>query len=68
MQWPHFYGGEQVKSPHHHYVHTGWHSSEMSVGLWRKQSIQCARPLRTEGAIKKEEVCLQPARRLKTHL
>ena len=39
MQWPHFYGGERVKSPRQHYVHAGWHSSEMSVGLWRKQSI-----------------------------
>ena len=39
MQWPHFYGGERVKSPRQHYVHAVWHSSEMSVGLWRKQSI-----------------------------
>ena len=30
----------------------------MSIGLWRKQSIQCASLLRTEGAIKKKRcVC-----------
>lgn len=51
MQWPHFNGGKQVKSPRQHCMYAGWHSSEMSVGLWRQQSIQCARPLRTGGAI-----------------
>ena len=45
----------------------GGYPSEMSVGLWRKQSIKYARRPRTGGAIQKEEVCLQPACRLKTH-
>ena len=67
MQWPHFYGGERVKSPRQHCVHAGWHSSEMAIGLWGKQSIQCTRLLRTGGAINIEEVCLQTACRLKTH-
>ena len=35
-------------------VYAVWHSSEISVGFWRKQSIQYGRLLRTEGAIKKK--------------
>jgi len=55
MQCQHFYEGEQVKSPRQYCVHAGGgHSSEMSVGLWRKQNIQYARLLRTGGAIKKK--------------
>ena len=40
----------------------GWHTSEMATDLWRKQSIQYARQLRTEGALKKKRcVCNLPA-------